>query len=60
MYAQLFLDQSDSKILETAVTQEKCELLSYFFAYGYAPRGIKNQCVFFKVMPRRHAQRPLK
>ena len=40
MHAQLCLDQSDSKILETAVIQGMCELLSYFFAYGYTSGGI--------------------
>ena len=36
---------------ETAVTQKKCELWSYFSAYGYTSRGVTNQCSFFKVMP---------
>ena len=54
MHVQLFLDKSDSKILQTEVTQEKI-----FFAYGYTSTGVTNQCSFFKVMPR-HAQRALK
>ena len=52
MQAQFCLDQSDSKILKTAATQEECELFSYFFAYKDASREVTNQCTFFKVMPR--------
>ena len=43
------------RIVETAITLEKCELLSYIFAYGYTSRGVTNWCSFFKAMPR-HAQ----
>ena len=59
MYIQLYLDQSDSKILKITVTQEKCELLSYFFDYGYISRGVTNQCSIFKVKTK-HARSALK
>ena len=56
----LGLNQSDSKIIETLITQEKFDLLSWvFFAYGYIFIGVTNQCSLFKVMPR-HGQSPFK
>ena len=32
------------------ITQEKSELLNFFFAYGYQLIGVTNQSIFFKVM----------
>ena len=51
-HAQLCLDQSDSKILETSITQGKCESLKCYFAYSYTSKGVTNQFSFFKAMPR--------
>ena len=41
MHVQLCLDQSDSKILKTAVTQGKCELLSYFLHMNIHPEELQ-------------------
>ena len=50
-HTQPCLNQSDSKILEIPVTQEKFQSLSYFLAYGCTFIGVTNQCSFFiKVM----------
>ena len=34
-HTQFLLDQSDSKILETPVTEDKFTLFNFFLAYGY-------------------------
>ena len=41
------LGKSDFKILKTAVAQEKCELLSYSFAYRYTSRAVTKFCSLF-------------
>ena len=42
--ANLSLNQSDSKILEILITQEKFEQLSWSFAFGHISTGVTNQC----------------
>lgn len=41
MPARLCLNQSDSKILKTAVTQKKCELLNYFLHMNIHPEELQ-------------------
>ena len=53
---ELWLDQSDSKIIETLITQEQSKLFNFFFAYGHKSRGVTNQSSFFKFISR-HAQK---
>ena len=45
-HTQFFLDQPDSKILETPITQKKFQLRSYFFAYGYMSIEVTYQCSY--------------
>ena len=49
MHVQLCLDQSDSKILETAVTQGKCELLSYVLHVAIHPKELQINVVFSRL-----------
>ena len=49
-YAQLFLDQSDSKTLETPISQEKSKLLNLFFAFALKSRRFTKQCSFSQGM----------
>ena len=42
-HAQLSLDQSDSKILETPINREKSKLLNNFFGFAYKSRGVTKQ-----------------
>ena len=49
MHVELCLDQSDSKIHETVVTQEKCELLSYFLRINVHPEQLQINVAFSRL-----------
>ena len=52
-HVQLFLDQSDSKVLETAITQEKSQVIK-LFAFAYESRGVTKQDSFCQGMLEMH------
>ena len=49
MHVQLCLEKSDLKILETAVTQEKCELLVVFLDMDIHPEELPISVVFSRL-----------
>ena len=49
MHAQLCIDQSDSKILETVVTQGKHELLGYFLHMNIHPEELQINVVSLRL-----------
>ena len=49
MHVELCLDQSDSKIFETVVIQEKYELLSYFLRTNVHPEQLQINVAFSRL-----------
>ena len=49
MHVQLCLEKSDLKILETAVTQEKCELLVIFLDMDIHPEELPISVAFSRL-----------
>ena len=49
MYAQVCLDQLNSKIFETPINQEKCKLLSYFLLMDIYPEDLQINGIFSRL-----------